>query len=187
MISKKGPMSVIVTALILAGVVCAVTYGQGNEEKITSVSNITVVDATNKVVGRVQSGGGDGATLSVGFVVAGVSQPIFLNVNRDRLYGAQGNGNVVFESTDCSGTPFLFRGSVATPPDRELSPQTAVVLPGGTLYVQDVNLIPQEIHAQSILTRTTPCTAQDMGIFTALPAKKMFDLDLEFTPPFTTR
>jgi hypothetical protein len=187
MVSTKGTMTVIVTALILAGAVCAVTFGQGNEEKITSVSNITVVDATNKVVGRVQSAGGDAATLSVGFVVAGVPQPIVLNVNRDKLYGAQGNGNVVFESTDCSGTPFLFRGLVATPPDRELSPQTAVVLPGSTLYVQDVSLSPQEIHAQSILTRTTPCTAQDMGTFTALPAKKMFDLDEEFTAPFTTR
>jgi hypothetical protein len=177
----------VITGLILASVVWAVTYGQGNEQKITAASNITVLDANNKVVGRVQSLAGDAATASVGFVVAGVPQPIILNVNRDKIYGAQGNGNVVFESTDCSGTPFLFRGLVATPPDRELSPQTAVVLPGSTLYVQDVSLSPQEIHAQSILTRTTPCTAQDMGTFTALPAKKMFDLDQEFTPPFTTR
>ena len=187
MSSKKRTVTMVITGLILAAAVWAVTYGQGNEQKITSVSNITVVDANNKVVGRVQSLTGDGATASVGFVVAGVSQPIILNVNRDKLYGAQGNGNVVFESTDCTGTPFLFRGLVATPPDRELSPQTAVVLPGSTLYVQDVDLNPQEIHAQSILTRTTPCTAQDMGTFTALPAKKTFDLDEEFTPPFTTR
>lgn len=187
MASTKGTISIVLTALILAGAIGAVTYGQGNEAKITSISNVTVVDANNKTVGRVQGAFGDAATLSVGFVVAGVPQPIFLNVNRDKLYGAQGNGNVVFESTDCTGTPFLFRGLVATPPDRELSPQTAVVLPGSTLYVQDVTLSPQEIHAQSILTRTTPCTAQEMGTFTALPAKKLFDLDGEFTPPFTTR
>lgn len=187
MISRKRTIPMVISGLILAGVVWAVTYGQGNEQKIASVSNITVVDANGKTVGRVQSLTGDGATASVGFVVAGVPQPIVLNVNRDKLYGAQGNGNVVFESMDCTGTPFLFRGLVATPPDRELSPQTAVVLPGSTLYVQNVSLGPQEIHAQSILTRTTPCTAQDMGTFTALPAKKMFDLDQEFTPPFTTR
>ncbi len=94
MVSTKGTL--LVTALILAGAVFAGTYGQGNEEKITSVSNITVIDATNKTVGRVQSASGDAATLSVGFVVAGVSQPIVLNVNRDKMYGAQGNGNVVF-------------------------------------------------------------------------------------------
>ena len=187
MIRTKRTITMVISGLILAGVVWAVTYGQGNENKITPVSNITVVDANNKVVGRVQFLGGDGATASVGFLVAGVSQPIILNVNRDKIYGAQGNGNVVFQSTDCSGTPFLFRGLVATPPDRELSPQTAVVLPGSTLYVQDVNLSPQEIHAQSILRRDTPCTAQDMGTFTALPAKKTFDLDQEFIPPFTTR
>jgi len=187
MISTKRTVTIVITGLILVSVVWVVTYGQGNEQKITPVSNITVLDANNKVVGRVQSIGGDAAAASIGFVVAGVSQPIILNVNRDRIYGAQGNGNVVFESTDCSGTPFLFRGLVVMQPDRELSPQTAVVLPGSTLYVQDMNLSPQEIHAQSILTKTTPCTAQDMGTFTALPAKKILDLDQEFTPPFTTR
>ena len=144
MSTTKGTITIAVAGLILASVVWAVTYGQGNAEKIASVSNVTVVDANNKTVGRIQSlAGVDAATASVAFVVAGIPQPIFLTVNRDKMYGAQGNGNVVFESTDCTGTPYLFRGLVQTPPDRELSPQTAVVLPGSTLYVQDVSLAPQ--------------------------------------------
>ena len=185
MVKIKGTVPTVITGLILACVVWAIAYGQGNAQKLKPASNITVLDANNKVVGQVQSlGSPDAGFVSVGFVLAGVSQPIFLSVTRDRLHGAQ--GNVVFESTDCSGTPFLFRGLIPTPPDRELSPQTAVVAPGSTLYVQDLDRSPQEIEAKSILTRTEPCTAQDIGTLTLLPAIKTFDLNEQFTPPFTT-
>jgi len=176
-------VTMVITGLILAAI-WAVTYGQENTQKLTAVSNVTVLDANNKVVGKVQSVTFDGATAFVGFVLPSVSQPIFLGITRDKLHGA--SDSVFFETTDCSGSPYLFRGLVATPPDRELSPQAAVVFPGSTLYVQDLNLSPLEIEAKSALTRTE-CIAVDNGTLTLLPAIKTFNLDEQFTPPFTTR
>jgi hypothetical protein len=177
-------VTTVITGLILAMTMWTVTYGQENTEKLTAISNVTVLDANGKVVGKVQSVTFDAATAFVGFTLPSVSQPIFLGITRDRIHGAQ--DNVAFESTDCSGTPYLFRGLVATPPDRELSPQTAVVFPGSTLYVQDLSLSTQEIEPKSVLTRTG-CIVVNIGPLTLLPAKKTFNLDEQFTAPFTTR
>jgi len=142
---------------------------------------LTVFDSTSKKVGDVISFLTIGQAL-VAFNVNNLS--VVMDVRRDVLNGTI-SGAVYFESTDCSGTPFLSNNHISN-----LFVPTGIGGPGSsTLYLATGPL--QTITAHASWTRqgdnATPWPCENIGGVTGqfFPAVAiMSDLDSQFTPPF---
>jgi hypothetical protein len=139
---------------------------------------LNAYDANGKKIGRVLDMSGTSRPLSEAKVPVRISGTIFvLNVQEDALdtYGPP----LVFETTDCTGTPYLI------PQGGDLLESGATVAaPGWTIYAQQPGEPERLITIQS-QRRTGPCTlsnAPDVSVFPAVP---LIDLSTLFAAPFS--
>jgi len=162
-------------------------------QRLRSPQQLAVYDADGKKVGVVT--GAEhvyGAFLpAVPFKVDQV--PLFLQVFRD---GFVGQSVVAWESTDCSGTPFLTVGAPGDFRPPSALPLVGVGLPGNTVYVEDGP--PRTINVRSYSTfplQGPPpwpphrCVLPGITPWTrvSVPARPLIDMNTEFRPPFTVR
>jgi hypothetical protein len=93
-------------------------------------------------------------------------------------FGANG---FVFESDDCSGTPFL------SVPDGLLLPNTVVSTPGMTVYVPDQSAPARQVVVRSSISvefgAPGNCSKVTINV-SASPAIPLIDLLTVYTPPF---
>ncbi len=190
----------MVGVAVLVSFATSVAYGQA---RLQPVERLTIFDAGGRVVGNIVGfsdfGGGfpffgpfTGDPAGP-FNFAGkppVFQPLVafrvdsillvLGVERRRFLGSE--NQLVFESADCSGTPFF---------DTEVSmvPRTAVR--NHTVYVPDPNSGHRLITVRSFLfdLNADPFCEQLPEPFSqdGIPAQSVIDLSTQFTPPFTVR
>ena len=150
-------------------------------------TGLTVIDAKGKRVGnvlgftptRIIEGIGSGPVVAL--KVNGVL--LVLAVEPDRFIGQK---ELLFQSSDCSGTPYL---DVYDPVVR-LMPTTAVV--GGIVYAQNGN--PQTVFITSCMSGLDPSptsrTCRPVSFpstMSVVPAVPVFDVSAHFTPPFSIR
>jgi len=155
--------------------------GQG----LQPVDALLLVDANGKKVGKMVQ------PSYFAFInnVADASIAYQWNGGSPFLLAASPNGferglrPVVFESTDCSGTPYLSSPSmVPIPPVLQFGDVDA---PGHTLYLPDPNATPQTVIAMSGFSVFDGTCGVVSGSFQgAVPALRAVDLDTIFTPPF---
>jgi hypothetical protein len=179
----------IVVSLAAIGVLLALT---ASGQKLRPTQQLTVYDADGKKVGVIAGGDyTDSEFLPlVPFKVDDV--PFMLLVFRDGFVGYR---VVVWESANCSGTPFL---TLSNPSAPSSLPRVGVGLPGSTVYVEDGPA--RTITAGSYSTYPFPganqppwipsqCTRAQVFPWTAMavPARALIDMDTLFKPPFTVR
>lgn len=156
------------------------TGALAHADKLIPQFFLTVFDGKGNRVGNVISLQSPGAV--VAFKMG--KHSFALRVFRSGFSGTA--GSVLFESPDCSGTPFL--GFSAD--EGEVLPAVAVARPGNTLYVADPASFPRTITVQSRIPDLpgSSCTREDPTVaIEAIPAVPLLDLDTRFTPPFSVR
>jgi len=173
--------------VIVILIIVSVAHAQ---ETLKPVDSLTVIDSNGKKVGNVLSLGGHNNQPVVGFKLNNLL--FLLNVAQNRLFGTgpyQGGDTLFFESSDCTGMPYL----IVLPPVipilleyyRSPVPVVAVNVPGNTLYVPDEN-IPVARTMKSALDPFTPqgvCSTVNNQI-PSVQAIPTIDLATMFTPPF---
>lgn len=168
-----------------------VLTASAQKPQVAPTQQLTVYDADNRKVGVVSGGNytyGQFVPL-VPFKVDNI--PFLLEVFRD---GIRLNGTVVYESTNCSGPPLVF--SYNSSPSS--LPQSAVGLPGTTIYVE--NGPPRTITVRSYSTAPvgwldykpqppSSCVPTLPELFpgVAYPGRALIDLNTQFRPPFIVR
>ena len=151
-------------------------------------SGLSVVDAKGKRVGAVLGFASTEIQETIGSApVIALKMNGFLlvlAVESDRFVGSR--SFLVFESTDCSGTPFL----EASTPDIRLVPRSAVmdqiVYAEATNNVQTVTIHSRMPVNGSILPSTcqTNINPSNVRVTQAVPVT---DMSVHFTPPFSIR
>lgn len=187
----------VVIPLAAIGILFLLTaYAQRSQ--IHPTQQLTVYDADGKRVGAVVGGHivfGEFLPL-ISFRVDGV--PFMLFVFRDSLTASE---IPVWESTDCSGAPFIPFGIPGLPIERSSLPLIAVGLPGTTVYVEDglPRIITQRSYSTSPSAGPTPpqslldllptrCQAYAIpSAREAVPARALVDMNTFYTPPFSVR
>src|SRR5262245_3062020 len=181
--------------LILISVLAVAVSVAYTQETLKPVDSLIVVDSTGKRVGDVVSWNN-----KVPGVAFQLNNFLFLlYVAQHRFFGTgyvQLGDTLYFESTDCSGTPFLLAEPLLNPSAKEANltpvPVVAVNLPGNTLYIPDENA-PVNRTMKSVLDPFTPqgsytapgtCSSVNSLQISSLRAKPSIDLDTLFTPPF---
>jgi len=158
------------------------------------IEQLAVYDSDGRRVGPV-AGGEDaigGFEPLVSFNVEGV--PFMLFVFRD---GLASNTNVVWESTDCSGEPFISLEIGHSAPSS--LPIVAVAVPGSTVYVENGTALTVTLRSLSTgplnLPANTPpfpptcfpVEPNPVVKLRAVPARPLIDMSTNFKPPFTVR
>jgi hypothetical protein len=109
---------------------------------------------------------------------------VLVNVDKDGFYG----GTLYFESTNCSDTPwFRFPDPGGRP---SLLPQTAIGLPGQTLYSERAGGLTQTVTLRSKMGQDLFCLNNNFFspiTVQGLQAQPLVDLLTVFTPPFSLR
>lgn len=160
-------------ALALSGILFA------RQAQVRPVREVVVVDSKGKVVGATFV---SGRAIPRPTVLLQLEQHLVaVEVARDRFYPA----NLLFESPDCLGTPWLFGGHPTYEPPGLLS-ASVVAPPGQTLYVQTPGAQLELRTIQSSLQPDDVCAKNDFTTY-MLPAQPLIDLDTVFTPPFSLR
>ena len=99
-----------------------------------------------------------------------------------RRDGFESSDDLAFESTDCSGPPYLISSESGGP---SLFAAASIAPPGHTLYVEDTGASSRSINVGSTLPSVDGCGAFSPPFaMEAIPALTMVDLDTLFTPPF---
>lgn len=148
----------------------------------TARQPVTVVDANGIQVGHIVGGIGSlGSPLSPVVALKLGDVLVALPVSRD---GFTGNQVVYFESSDCTGTGYMYFFS------NVLFEPVGVIPPGQTVVVPDRSASPQSITVRSevTLSRLPWCTPSIPGIRTGfIPVLLLGDLNtiLGVTPPFS--
>jgi hypothetical protein len=144
-----------------------------------SLKGLVVVDSTGKNIGPVL---GIDDTLRYAVVAFTVNGFTFaLSVDSMAFTGS--DRTLLFESTDCTGTPYLFSNVVT------LLPVVVVSVPGSTVYRADDTTEPIFINSRTGadtppgVCESLPQTQESIGSI-AIP---VVDLSTLFTPPFHVR
>jgi len=107
-----------------------------------------------------------------------------LRIRKDQLAGYT---PLLFESEDCSGTPYIATQYLSA----HLFPPVAIGPPGSTAYVPDTQSSPQAIMAKSAFgvhpDHPDLCINIQDASLEAIPALPITDLNTVFTPPFSVK
>lgn len=162
----------IVVALVLS-LAPAAWAGQ----QVKPIESLSAYDANGKRVGRVLDMTGTNEGMIVPVSVKGVVT--YLSLYSDTLVA--GNGGVLYQSTDCTGTAYVGTSSFGF-----AQLVTGTGLPGLTVYVQESGQPTQSILVASRVATETGCEAVvNPFMDSAFPAVPLVDLSAVFTPPFT--
>lgn len=150
-------------------------------------SGLTVVDSTGTTLGRVVGTPSFwGVSVSVPFRIEG--QLFVLNVAINDYFGNEDDDEVLFESADCSGQPFLDDPEDFGTDPLPILPVVAVNAPGNTVYLQVRGSAAETRLIQSGLHENGNCyTDPDPFERRVVPALTVVDMDTLFTPPFSVR
>jgi hypothetical protein len=182
--------SAIVTSsllIVVSMLSCSITAVHAQELKPHPL--LRVVDANGRRVSLVigiDRATRDGAPSDV-WVAFKINEHVFaLRVHKDRFLGTvngfpEGEPGVGFESTDCSGLPFV---ATEASDESTLLPVTQVAGPGSTVYLQQPGAPSQSIAMQSLLNVDNVCRAGFLRNPRAYPALPLVDLAPLFTPLF---
>ena len=178
----SGSRKLVAASVILASFAFLFSTSTAYTQTIEPVDELRVFDANGNEVGKVLTIEGLEFPL-VAFRLDG--HLVVLAVLRDSL---EGGDFLFFESTGCSGTPFLL---IRNPDAIERLARAATVPPGTTVWVRDPDGAIQTVTVRSQLvpSRFTP-SCQNIGPNTtqAVPALgPLVNLDEVFTPPFSVR
>lgn len=195
---------VLISALLILGVMLHISIPAPSwAQSLKKRSQLTVVDAKGKKVGRVFSIGSGtfirrpagiegGAGVLVAFQVTG-HPPFVLEVTPTHFFGS---AYLYFVSPDCSGSPFM-QGQVPILVGADLSgygvssssllPPVAVAIPGQTVYIPDPAAPVQSIVPGSLLIEGTCAPLSGSPATDVRPALALIDLERIFTPPFSIR
>ncbi len=139
---------------------------------------VMVVDQQGRSLGQLTrntTSSSNSVVLQVGtaFVIA--------RINRQGFTADGGNGNLVFESGDCTGEGLLrFRAYEL----EGLAPAYIGTAPGFPLFVPAQNAVARVASIRSVRGGTGECEASSSDGEEYLPASLVGDLSSVFTPPF---
>jgi hypothetical protein len=152
-------------------------HGADKEPRLKNNKTLTVIDANHKTVGQIGPFQGVCASNAVSYQVGG--RIFSVGVDKTGFPKCPILTTSFFESTDCSGTPFVqvFISALV-----EIS---RVGEPGSTVYLPDLDNIQQNFlsHSQTNLFGGG-CSIFDNNLPNAAPEIPIIDLDTVFTPPF---
>jgi len=133
----------------------------------------------------------DAKGVTLGAVFFDVNQPeVVLEINgrllsiradRNRLFA---EGALLFESSDCTGSP------LTDPATDFVLPFAAIAPPGTTVYLPQQGATPQPITANSAFNSAPTFGCEQISppaTFLLVSAVAVIDLDTLFTPPFSVR
>lgn len=172
--SKRLVLTVV--AFVCALLLLSLTVPSTDAAQLKAVSWLKVVDANNKLVGVADLSPGTGNVL----VVLRLDKLVLPLIVKANQFSGNAGGPLWFESTDCSGSPWMY------PPDDTLLTQTIVALPGNTVYTSDPAAVPQSITVQSYKEQDGSCWPFATNTI-RVPAQPVIDLFSVFTPPFSVR
>jgi hypothetical protein len=145
---------------------------------------LVVYDGRGKRVGIVSGGGENPLRPLVPFQIDGV--PFMLYVSRDGF----SQDEVVWQSADCTGTPYVWVAGPGYTYKPSSTPAVAVGPPGNTVYVESGSPVTMTFHSYSIgAPGDSPCSSYGAlsVIHQAAPARALVDMNTFYTPPFTVR
>ena len=159
-----------------------------------SVNHAVVVDSKGKTVGATIGGVGlvtsrftRGTQIHPTVLLRVGQHLVAVNVDRDRFFG----GTLFFESPDCSDTPWFPDPPLELGGRRSLLPQTAIELPGQTLYVEKPGAVSPTVTLRSRRGEGfSSCVGENSYSPITVPAvqaQPLVDLLTVFTPPFSLR
>ena len=173
-----------VAFLFTASVTRAQNSKNGNSKPISSPS---VIDSKGKHVGGVL---GFARGLSPGpypivaikidedFIRMGVKPSGFVDI----VSGEANNTGELYESTNCSGTPYSQVLTIDTTSDNLFAVTDLI---GTKVFVVDSSIPPKTITYQSFLQADIGCQPHSPATYgLALPMKMLVDLSILYTPPF---
>jgi len=170
--------------LFVAVLMCAFgSLGVQAQTGFTPVQVLTAYDSVGRRIGNVLGfgGAGLGGFPSVAFMKDNTT--VVLELGKNRFFGSF---DLLYTSTDCTGTPFL-----AVFPDFGAVPLTSVALRDGAIYVPDASAPPPLLPfaGRSFFTNNAEvpqCFGSEFEYPDAVQAKNLGNLPV-FTPPFSVR
>ena len=146
-------------------------------QELQPVEELVIVDANGNKVGTVLDSVNDRYTIVMKYGER-IFQ-LFIENNGDDFWYF----SLFFESTDCSGTPFVsnsFRNKILQ--------IGTIAPPNRTVYLPDLDAAPRVITRMSVISALSlgECVPS-VYTFLASPALPVVDLDTVFTPPFSMR
>jgi hypothetical protein len=181
-----------VTLALLGVFVCILSLGTPGAHADSSLRSphlLGVFDAKGKLVGNVLGVATPVSPVQSVVVAYRVGDNVFIAIQvfRDHFEGTL--RTLLFESPDCSGTPFVITADQA----QTLMLVTVVAIPGSTVYRADRKAIPRTITVGSEMQADGTCTipkdpdGNPVIQPDAVSAIPFVDLSQVFTPPFTVR
>ena len=179
---KRGVLSIawLLQSVLLLLLAAPPSYAEG---ELRSVRVLSVRDALGRIVGKIIGFSPTQATNRLRPVIAfrfedeetGGRFFFRVLVERDQFRG----NTVYYESSNCTGIPFL-----ESPPDStNPMPEVGVAGPGNTVYIQNSDHV-RTINVQSLARSSDEgCVAVSFSI-DVFPAKPLIDLDTKFMPPY---
>jgi hypothetical protein len=173
--NRSGRLVLIIAGLAWSTLFLLFSPPSVDAQQLKRVSQLGVIDVNDKQVGVADLSGDNRIQ-----VVFQVDNLIFaLGVRPD---GFQGQSELLFETTDCSGTAWISRPDpIADPPYSPL-PNVAVGSPGNTVYIPNPTATSQPITVQSIVSEDG-CYSTS-GSANAVQTQPAINLFTVFTPPF---
>jgi hypothetical protein len=152
-------------------------HGSDNQSRLKNNTTLTVIDSHKKKVGQIGPfPTGSCAASAVSYEAGG--RIFSVGVNKTGFPKCP--ANYFFESTDCSGTPFVNVFSSA------FIESARVGEPGSTVYLPNLDEIQQDFQSHSGIS-SFGCFAFDQIVNNVAPEIPIIDLDTIFTPPFEVR
>ena len=171
----EGVSCVLLVLAILFSLLVPAHVG-ADDPVVRMVTDVVIKDANNKRVGTIV-----GQSV-VALRVNGIN--FFFGVSR---MGLAGNvGSLVYESTDCTGPPFMDISQEGL--DAAMTPRMFIGEPGMTVYMSpDASPVTVPINVKSWRIGSSPCAAVGPFNTTGVVPEPMFNLADVFTPPFRVK
>jgi hypothetical protein len=163
----------------IMGLFAATAHSSDNQPKIKNIDTLTVFDSHKKKVGQV---GPFPTGCFGGSAVAYETKGRKFSVGLNKTGFIKCKGYYYFESTDCSGTPYVQVDTSA------LIESARVGEPGSTVYLPKLDEYRQAMEFHSLLNEQFEpfCNTVD-NVVNAAPETPIINLDTVFTPPFEVR
>ena len=162
------------TLTVAVGMLVPLALATSQAQTIQSIDELTVVDSAGKKVGRLIDTGAEDTGSYVAFQVAANKSIVKLPLLTD---GYVSDFDLVFDSSDCSGTPYLALYDVP----HKLFARAAVGPPGHTLYVENG---PSRLADIESVYNDGECQVVGLSQGEVVPVLSALDLDTVFAPPF---
>jgi hypothetical protein len=170
-------MQFLVSVTVM-GLFAANAHGSDNKPKFKNIDTLTVFDSHKKKVGQI------GPFPTQGCGVSAVSYEAMgrkFSVSVNKAGFTKCKAFYFFESTDCSGTPYVFVDASA------LIESARVGEPGSTVYLPKLDEFRQAIEFHSLINELEPSCNTIDNTADAAPETPIINLDTVFTPPFEVR